>query len=181
MRRFNDSRLFPFQGLFWLDQLDRLLDLDRDFLRKELAPVKECKCGKDCKCEKDRKCEEENNYLRVADGDEWNKTIQFYSPRFELGEDGVYTYTTTISKDVKPKDIVIDAIAGHFYLQYGVKTENSEWSAASSDTLPDDLDVETMKAVLKNGVLTITAKQVVKEEPKVEEEDEVEYEIEIGK
>lgn len=174
MRRFNDFDIFP----FWID---RMLESDwRREMRKFLGEDRKCRkhnCEKECK-------KEDCNYLRIADNcDDWNKTIQFYSPTFKLGEDGTYTYTTTIPKGVKPGDIEIDAAAGTFFLKYEAKSEdgNSSWSSASSETLPKDLDVDSMKAVLKGGVLTITAKQVVKEEPKVEEEDETEYEIEIGK
>ena len=83
---------------------------------------------------------------------------------------------------MKPEDIKIDASDGSFLLSYSSKSDTGSMSATSLETLPKDLDVETMKAVFKNGVITITAKQVVKEEePEKEDDDETVYELTIEK
>ena len=164
MRRYFDSRRFPFLTDLLFDEL---LNFDWESSRKEIEEAKKNKDEKGC------------NYLRVLD-DNWS-TPKVYHPDFEL-KDGVYTYTTWIPKGVKPEDIKIDASCGTFYFAYEYKSECGKISAASSQTLPEDLDVDSMKAVLKNGVLTITANQVVeKEEEKKAEDEDVEYEIEIGK
>ena len=107
--------------------------------------------------------------------------MKFYTPEFKLA-DGVYTYVTSVGKEVKPKDVKIDVNDGSFWLTYSCKTETGAWSATSIETLPGDLDTDTLKAVLKNGVLTVTANQAAKVEKNPEpENDDVEYEIEIGK
>ena len=152
---------------------DQLLNFDWESSRKELEE------------EKKRLKKEEDECVHVptifGSGD-LNKDLKFYTPQFELGEDGVYTYKTSIPKDVKPEELKIDAYPGGFYFGYDHKTETGSYSCATVESLPDDLDIDTMKAVLKNGQVTITAKQVEKkEEPQKDDDDEIEYEIEIGK
>ena len=168
-RHYYDSRFLPFLGDLLFDEL---LNFNWENSKKELEEERKLKkeCNKnDCK------------YLQVLD-DEWNSGIKFYSQEFKL-EDGVYTFETFIGKNVKPADVKIDAYDRRFYLSYVSKTETGENSAALTETLPEDLDVDSLKAVLKGGKLTITANQVVKEEePEKEEVDEdTVYEIEIGK
>ena len=129
---------------------------------------------------KKKECKKENcDYLQTLEP--LNTDLKVYAPEFKL-KDGVYTYVTSVGKNVKPEDIKIDASDGSFLLSYSSKSDTGSMSATSLETLPKDLDVDTMKAVLKNGVITITANQVVKkEEPEKEDDDDVEFEIEIGK
>ena len=166
-RRYYDSRDFPFlSGLL----IDQLLNFDWDASRKEIE--EEEKKIRECK----EKC---CNYLQTKEP--LNTDLKIYTPEFKL-EDGVYTYVTTVGKNVKPEDIKIDASSGSFLLSYSSKSETGSMSATSLETLPEDLDVESMKAVLKDGVITITAKQVVKEdEPEKEEDEGTIYELEIEK
>lgn len=166
-RRYYDSRDFPFlSGLL----IDQLLNFDWETSRKEIE--EEEKKIRECK----EKC---CNYLQTKEP--LNTDLKVYTPEFKL-EDGVYTYVTSIGKNVKPEDIKIDASDGSFLLSYSSKSDTGSMSATSLETLPKDLDVETMKAVLKNGVITITAKQVVKEEePEKEDDDETVYELTIEK
>ena len=162
-RHYYDSRMFPFLGDLLFDQL---FNFDWESSRKEIE--KEKKLKKEC-----------NKYLRVLDED-WNNDIKVYGPEFKL-EDGVYTFKTNVPRNLKPDEITIDAYPGYFYFSYEHKTENGSEAASSIDSLPEDLDINTMKASFKNGVVTVTAKQVVKEEePKKEEDQDVEFEIEIG-
>lgn len=165
MRRYYDSRFFPFLGDLLFDQL---LNFDYETTKKEL--------------EEERKALKaaENNYLRTEEP--LNTDIKFFHPEFVL-EDGVYTYKTNVPKDLDPKEIKIDTSDGQFYFGYTHKTKTGEYSAATFESLPDDLDVDSMKAVVKAGQVTITANQIVKKEEvkKEEPEEEVEYEIEIGK
>lgn len=164
-RHYYDSRFLPFLGDLLFDQL---LNFDYGTTKKEL--------------EEERKALKaaENNYLRTEEP--LNTDIKFYHPDFVL-EDGVYTYKTTVPKDLDPKEIKIDTSGGQFYFGFTHKADTGEYSAASIETLPGDLDVDSMKAVVKAGQVTITANQIVKEEEvkKEEPEEEVEYEIEIGK
>jgi hypothetical protein len=166
-RRYYDSRDFPFlSGLL----IDQLLNFDWETSRKEIE--EEEKKIRECK----EKC---CNYLQTKEP--LNTDLKVYTPEFKL-EDGVYTYVTSIGKNVKPEDIKIDASDGSFLLSYSSKSDTGSMSATSLETLPKDLDVETMKAVLKNGVITITAKQAVKdEEPEKEDDDETVYELTIEK
>ena len=166
-RRYYDSRDFPFlSGLL----IDQLLNFDWETSRKEIE--EEEKKIRECK----EKC---CNYLQTKEP--LNTDLKIYTPEFKL-EDGVYTYVTTVGKNVKPEDIKIDASDGSFLLSYSSKSDTGSMSATSLETLPKDLDVESMKAVLKNGVITITANQVVKEEePDTEEDEGTIYELEIGK
>ena len=167
-RHYYDSRIFPFLSDLLFDQLD---NFNWETSRKEIEDAKKLKkeCNKNtCK------------YLRAIDED-WNNDIKFYGPEFKL-KDGVYTFETNIGKNVKPADVKIDAYDGRFFLSYSSKTETGENSSALTETLPDDLDIESMKAVLKNGKLTITAGQVIKKaEPEKDDDEDVEFEIEIGK
>lgn len=166
-RRYYDSRDFPFlSGLL----IDQLLNFDWETSRKEIE--EEEKKIRECK----EKC---CNYLQTKEP--LNTDLKVYTPEFKL-EDGVYTYVATVGKNVKPEDIKIDASDGSFLLSYSSKSDTGSMSATSLETLPKDLDVDTMKAVFKNGIITITANQVVKkEEPEKESDDDVIYEIEIGK
>ena len=166
-RRYYDSRDFPFlSGLL----IDQLLNFDWETSRKEIE--EEEKKIRECK----EKC---CNYLQTKEP--LNTDLKVYTPEFKL-EDGVYTYVTSVGKNVKPEDIKIDASDGSFLLSYSSKSDTGSMSATSLETLPKDLDVETMKAVFKNGVITITAKQVVKEEePEKEDDDETVYELTIEK
>lgn len=177
MRRYYDSRALPFLSDLLFDQL---LNFDWESSRKEIEEERRkaernlSHLEKFCK-KKGERC----NYL-LTDED-LNKDLKVYTPEFKLA-DGVYTYKTNIGKEVKPKDVKIDVNDGSFWLTYSCQTETGAWSATSIETLPEDLDADTMKAVLKNGVLTVTANQVAKVEEKPEpENDDVEYEIEIGK
>lgn len=167
-RHYYDSRMFPFLSDLLFDQL---FNFDWESSRKEIEEEKKLKkeCGK-------KNC----NYLRVLD--DWaSHEAKVYGPEFKL-EDGVYTFEANIGKNVKPADVKIDAYDGRFFLSYSSKTETGENSSALTETLPDDLDIESMKAVLKNGKLTITAGQVIKEaEPEKDDDEDVEFEIEIGK
>lgn len=169
MRHYYDSRLFPFLSDLLFDQLE---NFDWATSRKELEEERKTKeCKKNCG-------EERCNYLRVLD-DNFNKEVKFYSPTFEL-VDGKYVYKTWVPKDLKANEIKISAFSGSFYFGYEHKSDTGSFSTASIDTLPDDLDVGSMKAVVKNGVVTITANKVEKKvEKKVEDDDETEYEIEI--
>ena len=175
MRHYYDSRLFPFLSDLLFDQLE---NFDWATSRKELEEErKEKECTK-------KHGKERCNYLRLVDDDpNWNKDIKFYSPQFELVDDQ-YVYKTVVPKDLKASEIKISATEGSFYFGYEHKSETGSYSTASLDTLPEDLDIDSMKAVVKNGTVTITAKKLEKKpepEPEVEEEDEVEYEIEIEK
>ena len=165
MRRYYDSRFFPFLGDLLFDQL---LNFDYETTKKELA--EERKALKAA----------ENNYLRIEEP--FNTDIKVFHPEFVL-KDGVYTYKTTVPKDLDPKEIEIDAHCGRLFLGYTHKTDTGEYSASTLETFPEDLDVDSMKAVVKAGQVTITANQIVKKEEakKEEPEEEVEYEIEIGK
>lgn len=181
MRHYYDSRMFPFLSDILFDQL---LNFDWESSRKEIEEEKKrternlsrleafCKKGK-----KDDRC---CNYLQTEE--DLNKDLKVYTPEFKL-EDGVYTYVTNVGKNVKPEDIKIDATDGSFLLSYSSKSDTGSMSVSSFETLPEDLDEDTLKAVLKNGVLTVTANQVpkVEEKPEPENDDDVEYEIEIGK
>ena len=166
MRHYYDSRRFPFLSDLLFEQL---FNFDWESSRKEIEEEKEHReCKKHC-------C----NYLQTDEP--LNTDLEVYTPEFKL-EDGVYTYVTSVGKNVKPEDIKIDASDGSFLLSYSSKSDTGSMSATSLETLPKDLDVETMKAVFKNGTITITANQVVKkEEPEKEDDDDVEFEIEIGK
>ena len=170
MKHLYDSRIYPFLGDLLFDQL---LNFDWESSRKEIEEERKRKECKKC----DEKCV---SVPSVFCDEELNKDLKFYSPKFELGEDGVYTYKTTVPKDLKPGELKIDAYHDSFYFGYEHKTENGSFNTASVETLPVDIDVDSMKAVLKNGVVTITAKKLEKkkEEPK---DDDIEYEIEIGK
>lgn len=168
LRHYYDSLRFPFLTDLLFDQL---ANFDWETSRKEIEEERKKK-----ECKDEGRC----NYLRVLD-DDFNKDIKFYSPTFELVDDQ-YVYKTVVPKELKVEDIKIDAGGDSFYFGYKYKTNNGETSTATLETLPDDLDVESMKAVLKNGTVTITAKRLEKkEEPEKEEDDEIEYEIEIGK
>lgn len=165
-RRYYDSRFFPFLGDLLFDQL---LNFDYETTKKELEEERKALKAK----------EERNDYLRTEEP--LNTDIKFYHPDFVL-EDGVYTYKTTVPKDLDPKEIRIDASDGQLYFGYVHKTDTGEYSTATIETIPDDLDVKSMKAVVKAGQVTITANQVVKKEgPEMESDDDIEFEIEIGK
>jgi HSP20 family molecular chaperone IbpA len=181
MRHYYDSRMFPFLSDILFDQL---LNFDWESSRKEIEEEKK-KTEKNLSrleefCKKGKKDGRYCNYLQTEE--DLNKDLKVYTPEFEL-EDGVYTYKANIGKGVKPEDVKISASEGTFCLTYSCKTETGAWSATSIDTLPEDLDTDTLKAVLKNGVLTVTADQLLKVEEVVEPEkdDDIEYEIEIGK
>ena len=165
-RHYYDSRFLPFLGDLLFDQL---LNFDYGTTKKEL--------------EEERKALKaaENNYLRTEEP--LNTDIKFYHPDFVL-EDGVYTYKTTVPKDLDPKEIKINTSGRQFYFGFTHKADTGEYSAASIETLPGDLDVDSMRAVVKAGQVTITAKQVEEKKDEVvnnKPEEEVEYEIEIGK
>lgn len=166
MRHYYDSRFFPFLGDLLFDEL---LNFDWRSVRKEL--------------EKERKALRE---AEVPDGELFVQTDdimtepKIYSPDFEL-KDGVYTLVMDIGKEVHPSELKVDAADGEIYVGYEHEYENVKTSASSVRTMPKDLDVESMKAVLKNGVLTITAKQVPDEVEERKDDEEVEFEIEIGK
>lgn len=174
-RNYYDSRMFPFLGNILFDEL---LNFDWDTAREDAKKIEN-----GVRKARDNAKNNSSNYLQVLDED-FNKDIKFYCKEFELDEENhVYTYETTIGKEVKPEDIKIDTFDGEFYFSYSVKTENGEYSSATTYKLPNDLDTDTMKAVLKNGKLTITANQKVEEKEPIDSEndDEIEYEIEIGK
>ena len=99
-RHYYDSRFLPFLGDLLFDQL---LNFDYGTTKKEL--------------EEERKALKaaENNYLRTEEP--LNTDIKFYHPDFVL-EDGVYTYKTTVPKDLDPKEIKIDTSGGQFYFRY---------------------------------------------------------------
>lgn len=169
MRHYYDSLSFPFLTDLLFDQLT---NWDWANTRKEIeeAKKKEAEAGS------------------VYSPEVFNKNIKLFSPTFELVDDPdnslgkKYLYKTMVPKELKPEDIKIDATDGELYIAYKVKTKTGESSSAVLETLPDDLDVESMKAVLKDGVVTITAEWNPKmEDPEPEEEEETEYEIEIGK
>lgn len=166
MRHYYDSRLFPFLGDLLFDEL---LNFDWRSVRKEL--------------EKERKALRE---AEVPDGELFVQTDdimtepKIYSPDFEL-KDGVYTLVMNVGKEVHPSELDVDATGGEIYIGYEHEYENVKTSTSSVRTMPKDLDVESMKAVLKNGVLTITAKQVPDEVEERKDDEEVEFEIEIGK
>ena len=178
MRRYYDSRALPFLSDLLFDQL---LNFDWESSRKEIEEERRkaernlSHLEKFCK-KRGERC----NYL-LTDED-LNKDLKVCTPEFKL-EEGKYTYETRVGSDVKPSNVKVDVIDGSLHLSYSCTTETSAWAASSVETLPRDLDVNSMKAVLKNGVLTITANQIVRkeEEKKKEPEEEVEYEIEIGK
>ena len=173
---FYDSIRFPFLSDLLFNQL---LNFDWEASRKEIEEEKKRECKKDSK--KDC-CKEHCGYLRMLDDDGWNKNLSIYSPKFELGEDDVYRFHTTVPKDVKPEEVHIDAIDGTFYFGYDHKTDNGSFSAASIDSLPNDIDINSMRAVLKNGEITITASRLPEKECMEEiDDDETEYELEIGK
>lgn len=180
MRHFYDSRAFPFLSDLLFDQL---VNFDWESSRREIEEEKK-RAEKNLSrleafCKKGKKDDKYCNYLQTEE--DLNKNLKVYTPEFKA-EDGVYTYETTVGKEVKPGDIKISANDGTLCLTYSCKTETGAWSATSIETLPDDLDIDSMKATLKNGVLTITADQLVKvEEVEPEKDDDVEYEIEIGK
>lgn len=172
MRRFYSSRYLPFLTDLLFDQLTCF---DWDASNREIENEKKTLREKCCDKNKNN-C----NYLRVLDED-FKSDVKFCSSTFERVDDK-YVYKTTVPKDLKPEDIKIDAYPGHFYFAYEHTTENGSYSASSIDTLPEDLDIDSMKAVLKGGVITITADILPeKEETKTNEDDETEYEIEIGK
>ena len=169
MRHYYDSRFFPFLGDLLFDQL---LNFDYETTKKELA--EECKA---------LKAKRENcDYLRTLEP--LNQDIKFYHPDFVL-EDGVYTYKTTVPKDLDPKEININAYGDQLYFGYTHKSDTGEYSAASVETLPKDFDIDSMKAVVKGGRVTITANQFVKDEVEDKKNDEpdedIEYEIEINR
>ena len=136
---FYDSIRFPFLSDLLFDQL---LNFDWETSRKEIEEEKKRECKKDCK---EDCCTEHSGYLRMLDDDGWNKNLSIYSPKFELGEDDVYRFHTTVPKDVKPEEIHIDAIGGTFYFGYDHKTDNGSFSAASIDALPNDIDINSME------------------------------------
>ena len=172
MGHYYDSRFFPFLGDLLFDEL---LNFNWGDSLKEIEEAKKKNLPKKYE-DKEHNC----NYLQCDTP--MNENLRFYTPEFKL-EDGVYTYETNLGKDVKPEDIKIDASFGTFHLSYSSETESGKMSAATLETLPKDLDTDTMKAVFKNGKLTITAKQKPEEveEKNDEKDDEVEFEIEIGK
>lgn len=163
MRHYYDSLSFPFLTDLLFDQLT---NWDWANTRKEIeeAKKKEAEAGS------------------VYSPEVFNKNIKLFSPTFEL-VDNKYVYKTMVPKELKAEDIKIDYTDGELYFGYKMKTKNGESSVATIETLPSDLDVETMKATLKNGVVTITAEwdPVPDVEPEPEKEEETEYEIEIGK
>lgn len=165
MRHYYDSRFFPFLGDLLFDEL---LNFDWASTRKELME----------KCKK--------TIPEVPDGELFVQTDdimtepKIYSPDFEL-KDGVYTLVMNVGKETHPSELDIDATGGEIYIGYEHEYENVKTSASSVRTMPKDLDVESMKAVLKNGVLTITAKQKPEEVEERKDDEEVEFEIEIGK
>jgi HSP20 family molecular chaperone IbpA len=168
MRHYYDSLRFPFLTDLLFSQL---LNFDWESSRKEIEDQRKKK-----ECKDEDRC----NYLQVLN-DDFNRGIKFYSPTFEL-IDGQYVYKTFVPKQMDPKDITISIDNNQFYFSYKYKTENGESSSAVFETLPEDLDTDSLKAVVKNGAVTITAKQVAKKpEPPKEPEEDVEYEIEIEK
>ena len=116
-----------------------------------------------------------------------------YSPsKFVLDEEtGTYKATFFVEKNTLIEDIKVELLKndGETYVSVSCycddKDKKSRFSSVSQETLPQDLDTETLKASVKSGILTITGKQVQKPE-KVEEAkqptagDEIEYEIEIN-
>lgn len=178
MRRYYDSRALPFLSDLLFDQL---LNFDWESSRKEIEEERR-KAERNLSrlekfCKKDKKDGWRCNYLQTEE--DLNKDLKVYTPEFKL-EDGKYTYETRVGSDVKPSNVKVDVIDGSLHLSYSCTTETSAWAASSVETLPRDLDVNSMKAVLKNGVLTITADQLPEEEEK-NVDDDIEYEIEIGK
>lgn len=103
-------------------------------------------------------------------------------------ETKVYKAVININKNTEVKDIKIDVTKGddginRICLATEARYNGGTEKSVSAETLPEDLDPDTLKASVKAGVLTITAKQSEKpvEKPKVPVAgDEVEYEIEIG-
>lgn len=179
MRHYYDSRFFPFLENLLFDQL---LNFDWKTSMKEIEEEREERL-------RSRKPRDRYKYKNLPEFKEEKCNYvstelplcrpKIYTPEFKL-EDGVYTYVVHVGKEVKPENLKVDASENTLCVRYSTKTKNGSSAGSSLETMPEDLDVETMKAVLKNGVLTITAKQ--KELKKEEEpEEDLEFEIEIGK
>ena len=83
MRHYYDSLRFPFLTDLLFDQL---LNFDWKSMRKELDEERKKLIEKEKKMFRTDSC-----IPSVTCADDWNKDVKFYSPQFELGEDGVNT------------------------------------------------------------------------------------------
>ena len=185
-----------FYDLFWKlfyadeDFWRRMWENDLEKLNKALEDKKEKEETKELKCEDEKETHEDVpscDYVQV-DGP-LEQPMMYFPPFFKLedGEDGkVYVHRENVGKKIRPNEIEINIYEDGLclYLMHNEKGEG--WSSISSgNRIPEDLDRDTLKAVLKNGVLTITAKQMPPKEKEpekeFEQEEDVEYEVEIGR
>ena len=119
------------------------------------------------------------------------KEAQVYSVfNFKLDEETkTYKVTLNVAKNTPVGNIKIDVVRdddsddAYITIHTETKDDFGKCATVTTETLPKDLDPDTLKASVKAGVVTITAEQVVPEVKEKEEPvagDEKEYEIEIN-
>ena len=120
------------------------------------------------------------NYLQT----DWPSI--YTMPFFEL-KDGKYVHTSSVGENTKPEDIDINIYEDSISLYYSsgsLEEGNASSCSLSSSGIPKDLDRDTLKAVVKNGILTITAdkKELPEEEKPIpfKQEKDKEYDVKIN-
>ena len=84
---------------------------------------------------------------------------EVYDNGFKL-KDGAYVFEVTLDKRVKIEDINIDVEGNVVTVTYKYADKDSRFSAASSETLPEDADMANVEAELDNNTLTVKVPQV---------------------
>ena len=88
----------------------------------------------------------------------------------DKGDDG-YEMKLEVNSKATKGNVSIDIENDTMYVKYNYSEGNMTTKNEISLTLPDDLDIDTMTAKVSNGVLTISAKKVVENEPEPVVED----------
>lgn len=85
--------------------------------------------------------------------------------------DGKYQMAVAVDADAKASNVSVEVEDGVIAVEYNFENKNTKCSKTIKETLPSNLDEETLEASVEDGKLVITA-EIVEDEP--EEEDEPE-------
>ena len=98
-----------------------------------------------------------NHFVRMEDFD-------FPKPEMVINgfklNDGNYELKIALDKRVKDDDINVDVEGNVVTVTYKYADKDSKFSAASSETLPEDADMSSAEAELEDGTLTVRVRQV---------------------
>lgn len=83
---------------------------------------------------------------------------EVYDNGFKL-KDGAYVFEVTLDKRVKKEDIDVDVEGNVVTVAYKYVDKDSKFSAASSETLPEDADMTSVEAELNGETLTVRVPQ----------------------